>query len=197
MKSAISGLVIVTILLTVIIAEASDFLSAQEALTRSDDWVQTTTADFEAGTSQGIQVTQEDDGELVLATGEATGVFTSTVGTAAFPFNALGAHWSAEVPPDTQLAVAVRVSADRVVWSFWHNIIEVERGQDGRFYAVNLVPTKGGRYFQYRVTFTRGTGPPPTPPPGGGGGGGRPAPAGARPGTSRGDDHLPCRYRSA
>ena len=174
MKNVASGLIIVAILLIALVTGATDFLSAQEAITRGEDWVQTTAADFEAGTSQGIQVTQEDDGELRLAAGKATGVFTSAVGTAAFPFNAVVAHWSADVPPNAQLAVAVRVSADGVVWSFWYNIVEVERGQDGRLYGGNIIMTEGGRYLQYRLTLEgppspnpslggRGT---PAPPPG-------------------------------
>ena len=153
MKSVINGLVIVTIPLTVIIAEANDFLFAQEATTRGANWVQTTAADFGAGTSQGIQVTREGDGELDLAAGETTGMFTSTIGTAAFPFNAVGAHWSAEVHPGAQLAVAVRVSSDGVVWSPWQEIFEIEQDQEGRFYGENLIMTEGGRYLQYRITL--------------------------------------------
>lgn len=153
MKHVASGLIVVAILLTLLIAEATDFLAAQEATTRGDDWVQTTAADFEAGTSQGIRVTREEDGELRLAAGETTGVFTSTVGKAAFPFNAVGVHWSAEVPPHSQLSVAVRVSLDGVDWAPWYKIIEVERGQDGRFYGENLIMTEGGRYLQYRLTL--------------------------------------------
>ena len=157
MKNVVSGLVVATILLIVIIAVSTDFLAAQEAITRGGDWVQTTAADFEAGVGQGIRVTREDDGELCLATGETTGVFTSTVGSAAFPFNAVGAHWLAEVPPGTQLAVAVRVSPDGAAWSLWHDIVEVERGQDGRFCGENLIMTEGGRYLQYRLTMQAGT----------------------------------------
>ena len=78
-------------------------------------------------------------------------MFTSTIGIAAFPFNAVGAHWSAEVPPDVQLAVAVRVSADGVAWLPWQDIVEVEQGRDGRFYCENLIMTEGGRYLQYRL----------------------------------------------
>jgi len=111
---------------------------------------------------------------LCLATGETTGVFTSTIGTAAFPFNAVGAHWSAEMPPNAQLSVAVRISPDEVAWSPWQDIVEVEQGQDGRFYGGNLIMTEGGRYLQYCLTLEgppspgpslggRGT---PAPPPG-------------------------------
>ena len=153
MKHVASGLIIVAILLMFLVTEATDFLSAQEATTRGGDWVQTTAADFEAGTGQSIQATREGDGELCLAAGEAMGVYTSTVGTAAFPFNAVGAHWSAEAPPDAQLAVAVRISPDGVAWLPWQDIVEVEQGQDGRFYGGNLVMTEGGRYLQYRLTM--------------------------------------------
>ena len=163
MKNVVNGLIVAAILLVAVIAEATDLPLAQEATTRGGDWVQTMAADFEAGASRGIQVTREDDGELRLAAGATTGVLTSTVGVAAFPFNAVVAHWSADVPPNTQLAVAVRVSTDRVAWSPWYNIIEVEQGQDGRpvpvgqdryFYGGNLIMTEGGRYLQYRLTFT-------------------------------------------
>jgi len=153
MKSVVNGLVIATMLFIVIIVEAGDVLTTQEVTTHGGNWVQTTAADFRAGASQGIQVTREGDGELCLTAGETTGVFTSTVGLAAFPFNAVGAHWSAEVPPHTQLAVAVRVSPDGVAWSPWHDIVEVERGRDGRFYGGNLIMTEGGHYLQYRVTL--------------------------------------------
>ncbi|MFQ5813750.1 MAG: N-acetylmuramoyl-L-alanine amidase [Anaerolineae bacterium] len=153
MKNVVSGLIIAAFLLMALIAEATDLPTAQEATTRGGDWVQTTAADFQAGASRGIEVTREDDGELCLAAGETTGVFTSTVGSTDFPFNALGVHWSAEVPLSTQLAVAVRVSQDRVAWSPWYNIVEVERSRDGRFYGENLIMIKGGRYLQYRLTF--------------------------------------------
>ena len=107
MKNVVNGLIIAAILLMALIAEATDLPAAlrqaqdaaQEATTRGEDWVQTTAADFEAGASQGIQVTREGNGELRLAAGETTGIFTSTVGAAAFIFNAVGAHWSADVPP--------------------------------------------------------------------------------------------------
>ncbi len=155
MKNIVGSLIIVAILFMALIAEATDFLAAQEATTRGDDWVQTTAADFEAGTSQGVQVTREGDGELGLAAGETMGVFTSTVGIAAFPFNAVGAHWSADVPPNAQLTVAVRVSSDGVAWSPWQDI--VEEGQDGGFYGENLITTEGGRYLQYRLTMQAGT----------------------------------------
>jgi hypothetical protein len=177
MKHVASGLIIVAILLMALIAGATNFLAAlrqaqdaaQEATTRGDDWVQTTAADFEAGASQGIQVTRERDGELCLAAGETTGpstssgrgVFTSTVGTAAFPFNAVGAQWSAEVPLNTQLAVAVRISSDGVAWSPWQDIVEVGQGQDDRFYGGNIIVTEGGRHLQYRLTLEG----PPSPSP--------------------------------
>nr|MBC8248939.1 N-acetylmuramoyl-L-alanine amidase [Anaerolineales bacterium] len=153
MKNVVSGLIIVAILLMALIAEATDLPTAQEATTRGGDWVQTTAADFEAGVGQGIQVTLEDDGELCLAAGEMTGVFTSTVGTAAFPFNAVVAHWSADVPPDAQLAVAVRVSPDGEAWSSWQGIVEVEQAQDGRFYGGSIIMTEGGGYLQYRLAL--------------------------------------------
>jgi hypothetical protein len=177
MKHMASGLIIVAILLMALVAEATDLPAAlrqaqdaaQKATTRGDDWVQTTAADFEAGASQGIQVTREDDGELCLAAGKTTGVFTSTVGTAAFPFNAVGTQWSAEMPPDAQLAVAVRVSPDGIAWSPWQDIVEVEQSRDDRFYGENLIMTEGGHYLQCRATFTKGTHPPLTPPSEGGG----------------------------
>jgi len=153
MKNVVSSLTIVAIVFMALTAEATDLPAAQEATTRGGDWVQTTTADFESGTSQGVQVTREDDGELRLAAGEIMGVFTSTVGVAAFPFNAVAAHWSAEVPPGAQLAVSVRVSADGAAWSLWQDIVEVEQSQDGRFYGGNLILTEGGRYLQYRLTL--------------------------------------------
>lgn len=155
MKYVAGGLIVVAIILMLVIAEATGFLAAQEATTRGGDWVQTTAADFEAGTGQGIQVTRDGDGELRLAAGETTGVFTSTVGVAAFPFNAVVAHWSADVPPGTQLTVAVRVSSDGMAWSPWYNIVEVEQGRDGRFYGGNIIMTEGGRYLQYRLMFLK------------------------------------------
>ncbi len=210
MKNVMTGLIIVTILLTTLVVEATgasinllrrdcqipplrcsgelpsagsgacpeqcrrDPAGALEATTRGGDWVQTTAADFEAGTGQGICVTREGDGELRLAAGTAGGVFTSTVGAAAFPFNAVGAHWSAEMPPGTQLDVAVRVSADGVAWSAWYDIVEVGRGRDGRFYSENLIPADGGRYLQYRLIMEG----PPSPSPSLGGRGTQTAPVG-------------------
>jgi hypothetical protein len=49
----------------------------------SGQWVQTTTADFNAGTNNGTQVTYVSGGEVQLATNSLNGTFTSAIFSAA------------------------------------------------------------------------------------------------------------------
>jgi len=149
MKTSLIGVLAAILLL----AAAVGCLYATAANVRGGEWVQTTVADFQAGTLEGIQVTCEDDGELRLAAGRTTGVFTSAVGLANFPFNAVGAHWAAEVPPGASLTVALRASPDGTAWSPWQEVVEVQQGEDGRFYGGNLLFVQEGRYLQYRLAM--------------------------------------------
>lgn len=73
-----------------------------------DAWSLDTVRDWEAGSLSGILVTNNSGGEVRLATDQVEGVYVSQPLAASFPFNAVGAVWRAELPPDTTLLLDVR-----------------------------------------------------------------------------------------
>jgi titin len=109
-------------------------------------WVQTTAADFNAGTNSGTQVTNASGGEVQLAAASLNGTFTSVVFGAALPANWGTATWTANVPANTTLTVQTRSGnspSPDATWSAWTT---VANGQ--------TVSNPAGRYFQYRLILT-------------------------------------------
>lgn len=127
--------------------------------TRAEEWLQTETSDFAAGTLSNLRVLEEGGGALALASDPqgyaSSGLYTSTVRPTDILFNAVGVQWHAEVPEDTDLSVAVRVSADATAWSLWEEVVEPQR--DGpHFYAPMPMMVEASRYLQYRLEFSTG-----------------------------------------
>ncbi len=127
---------------------------AQASGVRSHDWTHTRAADWMAGEVTGLVVTDLDGGELRLAPGATTGVYTSPVMAAAFPFNAVAPHWRATVPAGCALAVELRVYTAGGGWSPWYAFDEADWSPaQGRFYPETPLLLPGGQRFQYRVTL--------------------------------------------
>ena len=129
--------------------------SAQAPGVRSQDWTHTTAADFETGETVGVAVTNLAGGELCLAHGATTGVYTSAVITPSFPFNAIAPHWRAVVPDSSVLRVEMRVSTASNGWSPWYAFDEADWiAAKGQFYPETPLLLSEGQQFQYRVTMT-------------------------------------------
>ncbi|HLC29429.1 MAG TPA: peptidoglycan recognition family protein, partial [Dehalococcoidia bacterium] len=85
---------------------------------------------------------------------EYTYQYVSPVKEAPLPFNALGFHWDAEVPPDAHVAIEARTSQDGNEWGSWLPTEEVDALQGSRPQDTDLL-FSSGRFLQYRVTVRR------------------------------------------
>ena len=117
------------------------------------DWTQSSEADFGMGIPEWVEVIPLGDGALRLSPASVRGLFTSTVGLAPFPFNALGVCWRAQVAPGTHLGVALRTRTPDGPWSNWRAVAEVERDAKGRSCAVGPLSAQAARAMQYRLLF--------------------------------------------
>jgi uncharacterized lipoprotein YddW (UPF0748 family) len=127
--------------------------------TRAADWLQTSRADFSSGTLDNVQLLDYGDGALSLAVRDEahlpTGVYTSPVKVADFPFNAVGIQWYAQLPPTTDLQVFARVSTNGEDWLPWQEVTDVAQ-EGNHFYALAPLIVESGTYLQYRVAFSTG-----------------------------------------
>ena len=105
--------------------------------------VQTTAADFNAGTNRGTRVTNTAGGEVQLVTSAGRGIFTSAIFDPSRLAEWGAVSWTADVPPGTILVVETRsgdTAAPDENWSAWSAVTECQ-----------LVASPGARYLQYRV----------------------------------------------
>lgn len=125
----------------------------------------TTVADWEAGSSSGVLVTNNAGGELRLADGQTFGSFVSPALKADFPLNAAGAQWRADLPGGTQLLLELRGRAGppdgdpESGWGPWLPLVagdarSAARGREAAYATPDVLalPT-GTQYLQLRVTL--------------------------------------------
>lgn len=84
---------------------------------------------------------------------ENTYGYVSPVKEASLPFNALGFHWDAEVPPDTHVAIEARTSQDDDTWTSWLPTREVDQFLGTGARDTDLL-FSSGRFFQYRISVS-------------------------------------------
>ncbi|MBN1582569.1 MAG: N-acetylmuramoyl-L-alanine amidase [Anaerolineae bacterium] len=149
------GMLLLVLALFGCIATQNQKTVTPEPTVRSANWTQTALAEFETGQVDGLQVTDVAGGELRLLGEEMTGVYTSTIVTTEFSFNAIVAHWNATVPRGSELRVELRFETKTVGWSAWHPVDDAmwvfEKEQ---FYPETPLLLSNGQQFQYRATFT-------------------------------------------
>ena len=107
--------------------------------------VQTTAADFNAGSNRGTMVTNTAGGEVQLAAFARRGIFTSATFDAGRVAEWGALSWTADVPAGTTLVVETRsgdTAAPDESWSAWTAATE---GQP--------VSSPGARYLQYRLVL--------------------------------------------
>jgi hypothetical protein len=112
----------------------------------SGQWVQTTAADFNAGSNSGTTVTNTSGGEVQLATSSLSGIFTSAVFDAVRLVTWGSASWTADVPAGTSLIVETRSGNTATPDDSWSAWTAVANGQ--------TVTSPAARYFQYRLKLT-------------------------------------------
>jgi hypothetical protein len=117
--------------------------------TGTGQWVQTSVADFSAGTQSGTVVTNTSGGEVQLASGVLNGTFTSTIFDATRNATWSTVSWTASVPAGTTLTVQTRSGNTATPDSTWSQWTTVTNGA--------AVPDPSARYRQYRVIFTSTT----------------------------------------
>lgn len=129
-------------------------------------WALTAVGDWEAGSSGGLLVTNNDGGELRLAEDQVEGQFISAPFATKFAPNAVGATWRAELLTGTSLALAIRARTTPLTattgldtgWGEWQPLVAgdaLSQKEDGAFAVadVRVVPADT-RYLQLRASFT-------------------------------------------
>ncbi|PDW04690.1 N-acetylmuramoyl-L-alanine amidase [Candidatus Viridilinea mediisalina] len=129
---------------------------------RIGTWTLTTVADWQAGAASGTMVTNNAGGELRLADGQASGSFISVPFKTDFAANAAGLLWEAELPPGTQLSLALRSritppeDAGEAGWSAWYQLESGNtRSATGGWASPHVVALpRGSEYLQLRVNLS-------------------------------------------
>jgi hypothetical protein len=114
--------------------------------TGSGSWVQTTVADFSAGSQSGTVVTNVSGGEVQLASGSLSGIFTAVVFDATRQATWGLVNWTASVPSGTTLTVETRSGNTATPDGSWSAWVAASNGQ--------TVSSPAARYLQYRVKLT-------------------------------------------
>jgi hypothetical protein len=143
---------------------ASVLRAQQPAAAQVANWTLTEVADWRAGTSADLLITNNAGGELRLAEEAAQGVFLSAPFAAPFAPNAVGAVWRAEFVPNTGLALELRARADAPAddtdagWGPWLPLESADarsQADDGAFATADVTPLPPDTAFvQLRATFT-------------------------------------------
>ncbi len=123
--------------------------------TQAEQWVQSTTADFDLGMHRGTAITRVSDGEVALAPDSLFGVYTSTVKSEVLEFVAIGTVYQETLPAGTAITVALRSSSDGSTWSDWLEVPPMDAQRDEPRLAYGELLYLPGRYAQYRVTLAR------------------------------------------
>jgi hypothetical protein len=127
-------------------------------------WELADVADWRAGNTAELLITNNAGGELRLAEDATQGVFLSAPFETDFAPNAVGAVWRAEVIAGTTLALEVRARADQpgpgadAGWGPWLALESADarsQADDGAFATADVVALPADTaYLQLRATFT-------------------------------------------
>ena len=118
-----------------------------------------TVVEWQGGLAQGVQITNNDDGEIRLGNGQTEGIYTSGISKLDFVATTLGAVWQAAVPAEAELRLEARGAAttDAVNSSPWQGLPSGDaRSQrtDGAFATESLIVLPAGSQFvQFRATL--------------------------------------------
>lgn len=113
--------------------------------------------EWQGGLAQGIQVTNNDDGEIRLADGQIEGLYTSGLSKLPFVATTLGAVWQANVPAEAELRLEARGGPSPEQLGTWQVLPGGDtRSQlvDGAFATESLLALPAGsQYVQMRATL--------------------------------------------
>lgn len=130
-------------------------------------WTLSEVADWRAGDSSGLLVTNNAGGELRLAEGATSGSFISQPFEADFPLNAAGAVWRAQLVAGTDVRLELRARTTDPAdaddpeegWGPWHPLVAGDArseadDSDGAYATPDVVALPPGtRYLQLRASL--------------------------------------------
>ncbi|MSP14532.1 MAG: SpoIID/LytB domain-containing protein [Chloroflexi bacterium] len=126
--------------------------------TQATRWRLTTRQDFAPGSLGALELTTDEDASLLLSNGQSLGVYTTTVFTAPFAFNAAGLAWQANLPAAGQFTYELRASSDGQTWSSW---VEGDQADAQRFVSEQgrgELVLLTGKFIQLRITLSGAVG---------------------------------------
>lgn len=131
-----------------------------------DSWKLSEIADWEAGVSSGLLITNNAGGELRLAEDQVAGAFLSAPFATAFPFNAAGAVWHADLIAGTSVKLELRARATPPPtggnpdegWGDWQALSSGDarsQADDGAFATADVLAFPAdSAYLQLRASLT-------------------------------------------
>ncbi len=156
------ALVFVIVLLSVALPARAQ----QAPQVRVDSWKLSDVAQWDAGASSGLLMTNNAGGEVRLAEDQVAGVFLSLPFATTFPFNTVGAVWDAEQITGTDVRLELRARATPPPtegnpddgWGAWQSLDGGDarsQADDGAFASANvLVFPADSSYLQLRASLT-------------------------------------------
>ncbi|NNJ10316.1 N-acetylmuramoyl-L-alanine amidase [Chloroflexales bacterium ZM16-3] len=99
------------VLVAALLSVAAPVRAQQPPQARAESWQISDVTDWEAGASSGLLITNNAGGELRLAEDQVSGAFLSAPFATAFPFNAAGAVWHADLILGTGVRLELRARA--------------------------------------------------------------------------------------
>ncbi|KAB8142967.1 N-acetylmuramoyl-L-alanine amidase [Chloroflexia bacterium SDU3-3] len=113
--------------------------------------------EWQGGLAEGIQITNNDNGEIRLADGKIEGTYTSGLTKTDFPANALGAVWQASVPAEAELRLEARGGPTPETLGDWQQLPTSDarsQSADGAFATESLIALpEESQYLQVRASF--------------------------------------------
>lgn len=162
-RSSVTGWrpLLLALLFVLIISTAPASAQQQGSRARIGSWTLSSVEDWEAGSYNGILVTNNAGGELRLADGANFGSFISPAFKTDFAANAAGASWSAEMISDTTLLLELRARSTppggdpESGWSPWLPLTAGDaRDSDGNPATPDVIALPANtQYLQLRVTI--------------------------------------------
>ncbi|MEI7645124.1 MAG: peptidoglycan recognition family protein [Chloroflexales bacterium] len=154
------------VLVAVLLSATLPARAQQPPQAQVDSWQISDVAQWEAGASSGLLITNNAGGELRLAEDQVAGAFLSRPFAAKFPFNTAGAVWDAEQITGTRMALELRARATPPPtegnpddgWGAWQPLDSGDarsQADDGAFATANVLAFPAdSRYLQIRVSLT-------------------------------------------
>ncbi|MBX0328147.1 peptidoglycan recognition protein family protein [Oscillochloris sp. ZM17-4] len=110
-RSAALPHLLALVLVAALLPFAAPARAQQAPQVKADSWQLSDVADWEAGASSGLLITNNAGGELRLAEDQVAGAFLSAPFATAFAFNAAGAVWHADLIEGTGVRLELRARA--------------------------------------------------------------------------------------